>query len=508
MQAVQAQDPPGRFLERNKKDKMWYSVSYKKAVDKTSQGLREKERGDEVYQSPLPPMLANRSPKIPANLHDLAMVTMARAGLDPILPQSQNKRPPPLDKEVTDINRTNKRPKAILPTKSFLKPKAASPPVATTPTLQEWDEPLPLPTQPLQARQSSMFRFLSQTVLLNDAISSNSNVPGTSTIPSASFANPSASFMSAPAVAAAFAAAHTSNKAPAAPAQWFYGPPMLPLPPPPPPAVTNSSVVVPAESTVLTRLTSQFSDLFATFWPQPSTNNINNNHQNRHQNQREAIQTAAETAATMMSFATAPASTTLTGTDSGIIECDIASVTSPTLFFSKSASSLPTICNDDDGDDRTPSEVGIERVQSEILNDIADDDDDIKPIVASELERSASATLLKLASNPTTFFSNLTDFFQRSTTTAAKSSQIQQDDISGLKEEGNGQRGTTSLSPYFYEVPPTTMVAAASNASKSRAASSVSSSLGLAVAKRSNASLLDDYEESPLETRLRSVRSG
>jgi hypothetical protein len=42
VQAVEQQH--GRFLERSKKNGFWYVVSYKRAVDKTSQGLRERER--------------------------------------------------------------------------------------------------------------------------------------------------------------------------------------------------------------------------------------------------------------------------------------------------------------------------------------------------------------------------------------------------------------------------------------------------------------------------------
>eukprot|EP00529_Nitzschia_sp_RCC80_P013456 CAMPEP_0113451110 /NCGR_PEP_ID=MMETSP0014_2-20120614/6172_1 /TAXON_ID=2857 /ORGANISM="Nitzschia sp." /LENGTH=596 /DNA_ID=CAMNT_0000342461 /DNA_START=68 /DNA_END=1861 /DNA_ORIENTATION=+ /assembly_acc=CAM_ASM_000159 len=44
VQAVQQQDPPGRFLEKAKKtDKVWVQITYKRAVDKTSQALREKD---------------------------------------------------------------------------------------------------------------------------------------------------------------------------------------------------------------------------------------------------------------------------------------------------------------------------------------------------------------------------------------------------------------------------------------------------------------------------------
>eukprot|EP00546_Thalassionema_frauenfeldii_P009644 CAMPEP_0178910676 /NCGR_PEP_ID=MMETSP0786-20121207/9228_1 /TAXON_ID=186022 /ORGANISM="Thalassionema frauenfeldii, Strain CCMP 1798" /LENGTH=630 /DNA_ID=CAMNT_0020582951 /DNA_START=20 /DNA_END=1913 /DNA_ORIENTATION=+ len=45
---VQNQTPPGRFLEcKRSSTGMWYPVSYKRAVDKTSQALREKDRENE-----------------------------------------------------------------------------------------------------------------------------------------------------------------------------------------------------------------------------------------------------------------------------------------------------------------------------------------------------------------------------------------------------------------------------------------------------------------------------
>lgn len=40
---VQAQDPPGRFLEKDKSTGLWKEASYDKAVHKTSQALREKK---------------------------------------------------------------------------------------------------------------------------------------------------------------------------------------------------------------------------------------------------------------------------------------------------------------------------------------------------------------------------------------------------------------------------------------------------------------------------------
>jgi hypothetical protein len=91
VQAVEQQK--GRFLERNRKTGFWYPVSYKKAVDKTSQGLREKDaeerelerQGFKLGQQPSRPPTLTHVPdnfkgtvKNP-NLSDLAEVAIAHA---------------------------------------------------------------------------------------------------------------------------------------------------------------------------------------------------------------------------------------------------------------------------------------------------------------------------------------------------------------------------------------------------------------------------------------------
>ena len=42
VEAVRSRDPPGRFLERKKGDKLWYEVTEKRVVEKTAQAMREK----------------------------------------------------------------------------------------------------------------------------------------------------------------------------------------------------------------------------------------------------------------------------------------------------------------------------------------------------------------------------------------------------------------------------------------------------------------------------------
>lgn len=59
VQAVEQQQ--GRFLEKSRSNGLWYQVSYKRAVDKTSQGLREKDReGNEEEE--LPPFPETATP--------------------------------------------------------------------------------------------------------------------------------------------------------------------------------------------------------------------------------------------------------------------------------------------------------------------------------------------------------------------------------------------------------------------------------------------------------------
>ena len=45
--AVGKQNPPGRFLERDKGSKLWYEVPFERAVEKAKQALRERGRGEE-----------------------------------------------------------------------------------------------------------------------------------------------------------------------------------------------------------------------------------------------------------------------------------------------------------------------------------------------------------------------------------------------------------------------------------------------------------------------------
>ena len=41
VQAVRSLDPPGRFLDKDKVTNLWHDIGHKKAVEKTSQALRD-----------------------------------------------------------------------------------------------------------------------------------------------------------------------------------------------------------------------------------------------------------------------------------------------------------------------------------------------------------------------------------------------------------------------------------------------------------------------------------
>ena len=95
VQAVEEQG--GRFLEKSRDTGMWYVVPYKRAVDKTSQGLREKDKDDGPKVTNLPASLRGsvNGGKVPKpDLSHLAQVTMAQAGM----PIRTKKPPPPMSK--------------------------------------------------------------------------------------------------------------------------------------------------------------------------------------------------------------------------------------------------------------------------------------------------------------------------------------------------------------------------------------------------------------------------
>lgn len=152
VQAVEQQG--GRFLEHDKKSGLWYVVPYKRAVDKTSQGLRERDRenedddGREMDPAHVPESFQGRYNAGPTNLNDLAAVAVAQAnGHQPYSQWNQNTAAPegmskrPLGD--SGLSHTSKRVRMD---------------VVPTSVMSE----VPQPTT-LEARQSSIFRLMKQT---------------------------------------------------------------------------------------------------------------------------------------------------------------------------------------------------------------------------------------------------------------------------------------------------------------------------------------------------------
>lgn len=134
VQAVEQQG--GRFLDRDKKSGKWVAVSYKRAVDKTSQGLRERDREeDATRQAAIPDSFSGRSNN--PDLNDLAAVAIAHANRS-ASQGSQAVDPTGSKRSGAADERQAKRPR-------------------TNNSTEEDFSPLPPSIQP---RESSMFRLL------------------------------------------------------------------------------------------------------------------------------------------------------------------------------------------------------------------------------------------------------------------------------------------------------------------------------------------------------------
>ena len=214
VQAVEQQG--GRFLDRNQNDGSWFEVSYKRAVDKTSQGLRERERDGEQQQdsnnkkggidssgdAPPPPMMRvpeQFSGRVKApNLADLADVAIAHATQGTNSSSSNNKGPstrntagstaaavppaaapraaaPALNfggnnlaaslKDTTAPPLKKRLMASQTPAYSSQQPQQQQQTKRFKPNGEEEEELVPLPPS-LDQRESSMFRLLKQTRLL------------------------------------------------------------------------------------------------------------------------------------------------------------------------------------------------------------------------------------------------------------------------------------------------------------------------------------------------------
>ena len=170
VQAVQQQDPPGRFLEMAQKDSgMWKQITYKRAVDKTSQALREKEPpagssgAKDVMPVPDPAAQseavaaavaasARKGKKSDGDLSELTKATLKQAGLDPGDGHQISKRKAPQSQSEyakhswwnrgADNNASNQAHKRM--------------------KMEQFDSNPP-PPEPLEVRQSSLFRFMRGT---------------------------------------------------------------------------------------------------------------------------------------------------------------------------------------------------------------------------------------------------------------------------------------------------------------------------------------------------------
>jgi len=224
VQAVEQQG--GRFLERNRKNGYWYTVSYKRAVDKTSQGLRERDRDDDNnsgggstggggeggadnnqkdlnVQVP-EPFSGRRTGKDGPNLSDLAEVAIAHAnrsggvapggggasrapsfsgaastnGMTTVMNLNQKRSNGMIgafndgNNNVDNLNLMNQNKRARMDGNSMMNTmnRGNFGPGGVGETTLTGEDDMPLPPT-LEPRQSSMFRLLSQTHLLSSQTS-------------------------------------------------------------------------------------------------------------------------------------------------------------------------------------------------------------------------------------------------------------------------------------------------------------------------------------------------
>jgi hypothetical protein len=115
----------------------------------------------------------------------------------------------------------------------------------------------------------------------------------------------------------------------------------------------------------------------------------------------------------------------------------------------------------------------------------------------AELEHGVSATLLKMAGAPSKLFSGLTSFFSDRGISAA---------AANMPHIASTGTATTANNTTNTLLPITPASVAAAEMGRSSSSSSGLATSAAASAKKSQASLLDDYEESPMEARLRTVQ--
>ena len=477
----------GRFLERSRKDGFWYIVPYKRAVDKTSQGLRERERDDEGGTMASVPhqFTGERTHK----LSDLADVAIAHATRADGLPRSAS--------EIGTSKSRSAPPTAAAPAPPRVRPAPppAAPvrqtPQAQSPARTERDvSPLP-PT--MEPRQSSMFRLLKDTKLLpaESALILGPNRP--TPVPNTQHAV--AERQAAAAAAAAHAAAQHDRLYPQTPqhamaaavqAAALYGNAGSPYghyhsSPQQAAAAAAYMMAAAKPAPALTRLTSQVSDWLNSFWPvQPRAG--------------EGSPPVSE-----VPDATSAPAPAMSELPRGVAP-PIVTIPPPEPPGPIQINTIPPLqkAENPKGKETEPKQT------NETTADKVDDDDekvteslsDAPPLLdasrpsmaPTELEHSVSATLLKLASTPSKFFSGISALF------------VDDDEAKGPPRKASP---VTTMTTSDTEPP----VIAGTKRSKASLLDDDEEDKTMPTmgTKKRRTSLLDDYEDSEVDARMRTV---
>jgi hypothetical protein len=185
VKAVQGQCPSGRYLEIDKATNGWKVIQYKRALDKTSQALRERDptpdTEDDQSAREAVASAANES-----SLDVLTEVTLQQAGLSVTGPQratskpAANKKTSKKRKESTQFQKPswwNRGTPTVIGAQSAAKPSYSGMQPSAKKNKTETQEEDPLPVDALQARQSSFFNFLNNTGIFGSGSSSKSQRP-------------------------------------------------------------------------------------------------------------------------------------------------------------------------------------------------------------------------------------------------------------------------------------------------------------------------------------------
>jgi hypothetical protein len=172
VKAVQGQNPSGRYLETDKATGGWKEIQYRRALDKTSQALREKDPNpDPEYDQYAREAAASASKE--SSLDILTEVTLQQAGLSMSGPQptiskpAANEKTSKKRKEPTQFQKPswwNRGTPIVIGAQSAAKPSySGMQPAAKKNKTETQEEDVPLPVDALQMRQSSIFNFLNTT---------------------------------------------------------------------------------------------------------------------------------------------------------------------------------------------------------------------------------------------------------------------------------------------------------------------------------------------------------